>query len=201
MSSSIPILAHPSFPAKTIPEFIAYAKANPGKITVASPGIGTTQHLTCELFRMRTGIDIVHVPYRGGTPALTDLLGGQVRIYFGVIASSIEYIKGGKLRALAVTSRMRSELLPNVPSLNEFLPGIESMVWFGMGVPKRTPAQIIDGLNKEINSALVEPRIKARLADFGGSVIGGSPAEFGKLIAEETEKWGKVVRAAHIKAE
>jgi tripartite-type tricarboxylate transporter receptor subunit TctC len=131
---------------------------------------------------------------------MSELLGGQVQVFFGVIASSIEYIKAGKLRALAVTSAMRSELLPNVPSLNEFLPGLESIVWFGMGVPKRTPAQIIDRLNKEINSALVEPRIKARLADFGGSVIGGSPAEFGKLIADETEKWGKVIRANNIKA-
>jgi tripartite-type tricarboxylate transporter receptor subunit TctC len=200
MSDSIVILVHPSFPAKTVPEFIAYAKANPGKISVASPGIGTTQHLTFELLRMTTGIDIVHVPYRGGAPALTDLLGGQVQLFFGVVASSIEYITGGKLRALAVTSTMRSELLPNVPSLNEFLPGIESMVWFGMGAPKRTPAQIIDRLNKEINSALVEPRIKARLADLGGTVIGGSPAAFGKLIADETEKWGKVIRANNIKA-
>jgi tripartite-type tricarboxylate transporter receptor subunit TctC len=201
MSICIVILVHPSFPAKTVPEFIAYAEANPGKISVASPGIGTTQHLTIELLRMTTGIDIVHVPYRGGAPALTDLLGGQVQLYFGVIASSIEYLKSGKLHALAVSSATRSKLLPDVPSLSECLPGFESMAWFGIGAPKRTPAEIIDRLNKEINSALAEPRIKARLADLGGTAIGGSAAEFGKRIANDTEKWAKVIHAGNIRPE
>jgi tripartite-type tricarboxylate transporter receptor subunit TctC len=197
--SSTIILVGSSFPAHTIPEFIAYARANPGKINAASPGTGTTQHLSGELLRIMTGINIVHVPYRGGAPALTDLLGGQVQLYFGAIASSIEYIRAGKLRALAVTSTMRSETLPDVPSISEFLPGFEAKSWFGIGAPKSTPAEIIDKLNKEINAALVDSKMKAGLADLGGTPLQGSPAEFGKLIADETEKWGKVIRAANIK--
>jgi tripartite-type tricarboxylate transporter receptor subunit TctC len=199
--SSTVILVSPSFPAHTVPEFIAYARANPGKINAASPGTGTTQHLSGELLRIMTGIKIVHVPYRGGAPALTDLLGGQVQLYFGAIASSIEYIRAGKLRALAVTSTIRSETLPDVPSLSEFLPGFEAMSWFGIGAPRSTPAEIIDKLNKEINAALGDPRMKARFADIGGVVLPGSPADFGKLIGDETEKWAKVIRAANIKAE
>jgi tripartite-type tricarboxylate transporter receptor subunit TctC len=195
------ILVDPLFPAKTIPELIAYAKANPGKISVASPGTGTPQHLAIELFRMITAIDIVHVPYRGATPALSDLIGGQVQLCFGATVSSIGFIRAGKVRALAVTSRTRSEVLPDVPSLNEFLPGFETMSWCGIVAPKTMPKEIIDKLNKEINAALADPMMKARLADLGGTALAGSPADFGKLIADETEKWGKVIRAAHIKPE
>jgi tripartite-type tricarboxylate transporter receptor subunit TctC len=201
MSLATVILVHPSFPAKTVPEFIAYAKAHPGKISVASPGTGTTQHLASELLRTIAAIDTVHVPYRGGTPALTDLLGGQVQVYFGIIAPAIEHIKAGNLYALAVTSTTRSELLPDVPSLGEFLPGFEARSWFGIGAPKKTPAEIVDKLNTEINRALAEPRIKARLADLGGTPIESSPADFGKLIVDDMEKWAKVIRAGNIKPE
>jgi tripartite-type tricarboxylate transporter receptor subunit TctC len=195
------ILVDPLFPANTIPELIAYAKANPGKISVASPGTGTPQHLAIELLRMITAIDIVHVPYRGATPALSDLIGGQVQLFFGVTVSSIEFIRAGKVRALAVTSRTRSEVLPDVPSLNEFLPGFEAMSWFGIVAPKKMPREIIDRLNKEINAGLADPKIKARRADLGGTPFQSSPAEFAKLIADETDKWGKVIRSANIKAE
>jgi tripartite-type tricarboxylate transporter receptor subunit TctC len=192
---------HPSVAAKTVPEFIAYAKANPGKINMASPGIGTTPHLAGELFKMRAGVDMVHVPYRGGGPALTDLLGGQVQVYFPGTVSSIEYIKTGRLRALAVTAATRSEALPDLPTVGEFVPGYEASNWFGVGAPKATPAAIVEQLNKEINASLADPKLKARLTDLGGTPLVGSPADFGKLIAEETEKWGKVVKFTGIKAD
>jgi tripartite-type tricarboxylate transporter receptor subunit TctC len=194
------MLVHPSVPAKTIPEFIAYAKANPGKISMASGGIGTPGHVSGELFMMMTGVNLVHVPYRGAAPALTDLLGGQVQVYFPGMTGSIEYIRAGKLRALAVATMMRSEALPDVPTVDSFVPGYEASQWYGIGTPRNTPAEIVDRLNHEINAALADPRIKARLADLGGTTLPGSPAEFGKLIADETEKWGKVIRAANIKA-
>jgi tripartite-type tricarboxylate transporter receptor subunit TctC len=195
------IAVHPSFPAKTIPEFIAYAKANPGKINMASAGNGGPTHVSGELFKMMAGIDMVHVPYRGGGPALTDLLGGQVQVYFATTASSIEYIRAGKLRPLAVTTAMRSEVLPDIPTVGEFVPGYESSGWTGVGAPKNTPAEIIDRLNKEINAALAEPKMKARLADLGATVLALSPANFSKLIAEDTDKWAKVVKFAGIKAD
>jgi tripartite-type tricarboxylate transporter receptor subunit TctC len=192
---------HPSVPAKTVPEFIDYAKANPGKINMASGGIGSAPHIYGELFKTMTGVDLVQVHYRGAGPALVDLLAGQVQIIFVNTAASIEYIRAGRLRALAVTTETRSEALPDVPTVGEFLPGYEASGWNGVGVPKGTPAEIIDKLNREINTALADPKIKARLADLGGNVLALSPADFGKLIAEETEKWAKVVRAANIKAE
>jgi tripartite-type tricarboxylate transporter receptor subunit TctC len=192
---------NPSVPAKTIPELIAYAKANPRKLNMASPGVGTTPHVAGELFKMMTGVKMVHVPYRGSPPALTDLLGGQVQVYFGPIAGSIEYVRAGKLRALAVTTATRSEMLPDVPTVGDFVPGYETSTWSGLGAPKATPAEIVEKLNKEINASLADPKIKARLADLGGTVLPGSPADFGKHIAEETEKWAKVIRAANIKAD
>ena len=192
---------HPSVPAKTVPEFMAYAKANPGKLNMASAGTGSATHLTGELFKMMTGLNILHVPYRGAGPALIDLIGGQVQLYFDAIPASIEHIKAGKLRALAVTTVTRSELLPETPPLSDFLPDYDVSGWFGVGAPARAPVEIIDRLNKEINAGLADPKIKARFADLGATVIPGSPADFGKLIAEETEKWGKVIRAANIKTE
>jgi tripartite-type tricarboxylate transporter receptor subunit TctC len=192
---------NPSFPAKTIPEFIAYAKANPGRINVASAGNGSAPHVAGELFKMMAGIDIVHVPYRGGGPALVDLLGGQVQMMFGVITSSVEYIRAGKLRALAVSTAMRAEALPDLPTVGDFLPGYEASDWYGICAPKGTPAEIVGRLNAEINAGLADPRLKARLAELGGTPLPGSPAAFGKLIADETEKWGKVVRTAHMKPE
>jgi len=192
---------HPSFPAKTVPEFIAYAKANPGKINMASAGTGSGTHMTGELFKMMTGVNIVHVPYRGAGPALTDLLGGQVHVMFDTMPSSIELIRSGRLRALAVTTAVRSAALPDVPALGESVPGYEASAWQGVGVPKNTPTEIIDKLNNAINAGLNDPRMKAQLADLGGTALAGSPADFGKLIAEETEKWGNVVRVANIKAE
>jgi len=194
------MLVHPSVPAKTVPEFIAYAKRNPGKITMASAGIGSAPHLAGELFKMMARLDMVHVPYRGAAPALTDLLGGQVQLYFAGVASSIEYIRAGSLRALAVTSATRSEVLPDIPVVGEFVPGYETSVWFGIGAPRNTPAEIIDKLNKEINAGLADPKVKSRFADLGNTVLPGSAADFGKFIADETEKWGKVIRAANIKA-
>jgi tripartite-type tricarboxylate transporter receptor subunit TctC len=185
---------HPSVPAETVPEFIAYAKTNPGKLNMASAGNGTPPHIAGELFKMMTGIDMVHVAYRGGAPALTDLLGGQVHIMFDSMASSIEYIRGGKLRALAVTTTARSEALPDVPTVADFVPGYEASAFFGIGAPKNTPAEIVERLNKGINAALADPKMKSRLADFGGTVLAGTPADFGKLIADETEKWAKVVK-------
>jgi tripartite-type tricarboxylate transporter receptor subunit TctC len=195
------MVVNPSVPAKTVPEFITYAKANPGKINMASSGIGSSAHVAGELFKMMTGIDMVHVPYRGNSPALTDLLGGQVQVYFVTTPASIEFIKAGTLRALAVTTAVRSDALPAIPTVGDFVPGYESSAWYGVGVPKRTPVEIIDRLNTEINAALSDPKIKARLADLGGTPLLGSPADFAKLIADETEKWGKVVRAAGIKVQ
>jgi tripartite-type tricarboxylate transporter receptor subunit TctC len=195
------VVVHPSFPAKTVPEFIAYAKASPGKISMASAGIGSGPHVAGELFKMMTGVDMVHVPYRGGGPALTDLLGGQVQVYFPTTVSSIGYIRAGRLRALAVTTATRSDALPDIPTVGEFLPGYEASFWYGVGVPKNTPSEIIDKLNKEINAGLADPKIKTRLADLGGVVLALSPADFGKLIAAETEKWGNVIRSLNIKAE
>jgi tripartite-type tricarboxylate transporter receptor subunit TctC len=192
---------NPSVPARTIPEFIAYAKANPGKINMASSGSGGTLHVAGELFKMMAGVNLVHVQYRGSGPALVDLLGGQVQGMFDGAASSIEYIRSGKLRALAVTTATRSNVLPNIPTLSEFVPGYEASDWYGIGVPKNTSAEIIDKLNKEINAALADPRLQARFADLGGTVFPGSPADFGKFVAEETEKWGKVIRTANIKPE
>ena len=188
------MVVHPSVPAKTVPEFIAYAKANPGKINMASFGNGTSAHLAGELFKMMAGIDMVHVPYRGAPPAITDLLSGQVQVCFASTPVSIEHIRAGKLRALAVTAATRWEGLPDIPTVNDFLPGYEATVWFGVGAPKNTPTAIIDKLNKEINAALADPKTKARLADLGGSVMVGSPADFCKFIADETEKWAKVVK-------
>ena len=190
------IVVLPSFPAKSVPEFITYAKTNPGKINMASPGNGTSQHVSGELFKMMTGVDVVHVPYRGLGPAVTDLLGGQVQVIFHALPSSIEYIRAGKLRALAVTTATRSASLPDIPIVGEFLPGYEASSWLGVGVPKITPAEIVDRLNKEINAALAAPKMKARLADLDFTELAGSPTDFGKLIADETEKWAKVVKFA-----
>jgi len=190
-----------SVPAKTVPEFIAYAKANPGKLTMASGGIGAPSHVFGELFKFMTGVNLVHVPYRGAAPAVTDLVAGQVQVYFDPIPNSIGYIRAGKVRPLAITSTTRSEALPDVPTVSEFVPGYEASFWFGIGAPKATPAEIVDKLNKEINAALADPKMKARLADLGGTVLAGSPADFGKFIADETEKWAKVIKSAGIKAE
>jgi tripartite-type tricarboxylate transporter receptor subunit TctC len=195
------MVINPSFPAKAVPEFIAYVKANPGKISMASVGIGSGPHLYGELFKIMAGVDMVHVPYRSGGPALTDLLGGQVQVYFASTVASIEYIRAGRLRALAVTTAMRSDALPGIPTMGEFVPGYEASTWYGVGAPKATPAEIVDKLNKEINAGLADPKMQARLADFGGTPLVVSPADFGRLIAEETEKWGKVIRALNIKAE
>ena len=192
---------HPSVPAKTVPEFIAYAKANPGRINMASAGTGAGSHVTGELFKMMAGVDMVHVPYRGAGPALTDLIAGQVQVYFATTVASIEYIRAGRLRALAVTTATRSDALPGIPTVDEFVPGYEASSWYGVGAPKATPAEIIEKLNKEINAGLADPKIKARLADLGGDVLALSPADFGKLIAEETEKWGTVVKFTGIKAD
>jgi tripartite-type tricarboxylate transporter receptor subunit TctC len=193
--------AHPAVPVKTIPELIAYAKTNSGKITLASFGTGTSSHLTGELFKMMTGIEMLHVPYRGSAPMLIDLLSGQVQFAFDNLPASIEHIRSGKLRPLAVTTTMRSEALPDVPALGEMLPGFESSAWNGIAAPKNTPAEIVDKLNKEINAALADPKIKARFAGLSGMVIGGTSADFEKLIADETEKWGRVIRTANIKPE
>ena len=195
------VLVNPSIPVKTALEFIAYAKANPGKINMASGGNGTPSHMAGELLKMMTGVDLVHVPYRGLGPALTDLLGGQVQVMFGGTTASIPYTRSGKLRALAVTTTARSELLPDLPALGDFVPGYEASQWYGIGAPKNTPAEIIDRLNGGINASLGDLKIKARLTDLGGTALPGSPADFGKLIAEETEKWGKVARFAGIKAD
>jgi len=194
------MLVNPSVPAKTIPELIAYAKANPGKLNMASGGAGTGPHLAGELFKMMAGVNLVHVPYRGGGPALTDLLGGQVQVMFPGPASAIAYIRTGTLRPLAVTTATRSEALPDISTVGEFVPGYEASAWFGVGAPRNTPAEIIDKLNREINAALADPKIKARLADLGDTVLPGSPTDFGKLIADETEKWAKVVKFSGAKA-
>jgi tripartite-type tricarboxylate transporter receptor subunit TctC len=189
---------NPSVPAKSVLEFIAFAKANPAKLIMASGGIGTPSHVFGELFKFMTGVNLMHVPYRGAAPAVTNLLAGQVQVFFDPFPNSIEYIRAGKLRPLAITSATRSEALPDVPTVSEFVPGYEASFWFGVGAPKATPAEIVEQLNKEVNAALADPKMKVRLADLGVA-LPGSPAEFGKLIAEEIEKWGKVIRAANIK--
>ena len=190
-----------SVPAKTVPEFIAYAKANPGKINMASPGIGSGPHMAGELFKMMSGVNMVHVPYRGNVPALTDLVGGQVQVMFDAIPTSIEHIRSGRLRALAVTTATRSEVLPDIPTVADFVPGYEMSAWFGVGAPRNTPVEVLNRLNREINAGLADPKIKARLAELGGTALTGSPMDFGKLIAAETDKWGKVIWAANIKPE
>ena len=193
------MVLNPSVPAKTVPEFTAYAKAHPGKTNMASSGNGTSGHVAGELFKMMAGVDMVHVPYRGAGPALTDLLGGQVQVMFVDILSSVEHIRAGKLQALAVTTTTRSEALPQIATVADFVPGYEASFWAGLGVPRNTPAEIIDKLNQETNAGLDDPKIKARLAGLGGTLLAGSPADFGKLIADETEKWGKVIKFAGIK--
>jgi len=195
------MLVNPSVPAKTLAEFIAYAKAHPGKLTVSSSGIGSPGHVAGELLKMMAGIDMVHVPYRSAGLALTDLLAGQVQVGFPSLPSAIEYARTGKLRALAVTTATRSQAMPDVPSVGEVVPGYEASGWFGVGAPKATPAEIVDKLNKEVNAAFNDPKMKARLADLGGVALPGSPAEFGKLIADETEKWAKVIKFAGLKAD
>ena len=201
--ASTPLImeVNPSVPAKTVPEFIAYAKANPGKINMASGGKGAPGHVAGELFKMMAGVDMVHVPYRGDALVLPDLISGQVQVYFGVMPASLGYIRAGKLRALAVTSATRQEALPDVPTVGEFLPGFEARGWYGIVVPKATPAEIVGKLNQEINAALADPNMKKRLTDLGVAVFAGSPADFGKFIADETEKWAKVVKFADVKAE
>jgi tripartite-type tricarboxylate transporter receptor subunit TctC len=195
------MVINPSVPAKTVPEFIAYAKANPGKISMASSGIGNAFHVAGEMFKQMAGVDLLHVPYRGVAPALTDLLGGQVHVMFADVVPLVEYIKAGELRALAVTTVRRLEVLPDVPTVADFLPGYEASGWSGVGAPKNTPAAIIDTLNMEVNAGLADPTIKARFADLGAPVFASSPRDFAKLIAEDTEKWAKVIRVANIKAE
>jgi tripartite-type tricarboxylate transporter receptor subunit TctC len=195
------MVVNPTLPAKSIPEFIAYAKANPGKLNMASGGNGVPSHVAGELFKMMSGVNMVHVPYRGAAPALTDLLAGQVQVLFDAVPSSIEYIRAGKLRPLAVTTAMRSEVLPDIPTVGDFLPGFEASTWFGVGAPKNIPTDIAEKLNREINSALADPTMKGRIADLGGTTLPGSPAEFGKLIADDTEKWAKVIKFAGIKPE
>jgi len=195
------VTVNPSVPVKTVPEFIAYAKANPGKLNYASVGNGSPAHLGSELLKMMTGIDMVHVPYRGGAPAITDTIAGQVQLYLVPTVAAIEYIRAGKLRALAVTTETRSDAFPDLPTIGEFVPGFEASIWFGIGAPRNTPAEIIDLLNKEINAGLMNPKIKQQLTALGGAPLIGSPADFGKLIADETEKWAKVIRTANIKAE
>jgi len=192
---------NPSVPVKTVPEFIAYAKANPGKLNMASSGNGSTIHMSGELFKMMTGVDLVHVPYRGGALALTDLIGGQVQVMFDNLPTSAEYIKAGKLRGLAVTSAIRSDVLPDLPTVGDFVPRYEASAWYGLGAPKDTPPEIIDKLNKAVNAILADPKAKARFADLGASLLPGSPADFGKLNADETEKWGKVVKFCGAKAD
>jgi tripartite-type tricarboxylate transporter receptor subunit TctC len=193
------LVSNISVPSSTLPEFIAHAKANPGKLNMASGGIGTPSHVAGELLKMMAGIDLVHVPYRGTVLALTDVLGGQIQVTFSGLASAIEYIRAGRLRSLAVTTATRSDALPEVPTVGEFVPGYEASIWFGVGAPKGTPTEIVDKLNKEINAGLADPKIKAQLADLGGAVLALSPADFGKLIADDTEKWAKVVKFAGIK--
>ena len=190
---------NPTGPVKTVTEFITYAKANPGKLNMASSGNGSTIHVSGELFKMMTGVAMTHVPYKGAAPALTDMVGGQVQVMFDNIPTSIEYIKAGRLRALAVTTATRSAVLPDLPTIGDYLPGYEASSWYGLGTPKGTPVEIIEKLNKEVNAILAEPKIKARFADISATVLPGTPADFGKHLADETEKWGKVVRFAGAK--
>jgi tripartite-type tricarboxylate transporter receptor subunit TctC len=193
------MVVNPSVPARTVPEFIAYARANSHKLNMASPGYGSSPHVSGELFKMMTGVDMLHVPYR--SVALTDLLGGQLEVMFPTIVASIEYIKTGRLRALAVTTATRVDVLPDIPTVAEFVPGYEASTWYGVGAPNATPAEIVEKLNKEINASLADPKLQARLADLGGTALSGSPADFGKLIADETKKWARVIKAANIKPE
>jgi len=195
------MLVNPSFPAKTVPEFVAHAKANPTGVSMASPGAGTTPHIAGELFKMMAGIDMVHVPYRSGASALTDVISGQVHVYFGALPVSIAHVRAGRLRPLAITSAARSEVLPDVPAVNDFMPGFEASGWFGIGAPKGTPSEIVERLNREINAGIAEPRMKARFAELGSLSFVGSPSDFSKFITAETEKWAKVVKFAAIKAE
>jgi tripartite-type tricarboxylate transporter receptor subunit TctC len=195
------VVVHPSLPVTTLPELIAYAKANPGKLNMGSGGVGTPHHVAGELFKTMTGVSMVHVPYRGAAPATADLLGGQLQIMFSTTTESLEYIRAGKLRPLAVTTATRFPAMPDIPTVSEFVPGYDTSYWFGVGAPRNTPAEIIDTLNKEINAALADAEIRTRFADLGGTAVGGSPAEFGKFIADETEKWAKVIRTANMKAE
>src|SRR5579863_9667308 len=195
------MVVNPSFPAKTVPEFIAYAKANPGKINFSSPGVGTTVHLSGELFKLMAGVDMVHVAYKGSAPSLTDLIAGQVQVSFATMPSAIEFVKAGRLRALAVTTAARSPVLPDTPSVGEFVPGYEVSSWYGISARKGTPAEVINKINKENNAGLADPTLKSRLAALGGIPIAGSPDDFGKLVADETEKWAKVIRTANIKPE
>ena len=199
--NTLVMVVHPSVPAKSVPEFIAYAKANPRKLNMASPGNGSPNHVSGELFKMMTGVDMVHVPYRGVAPPTPDLLGGRLQVLFHTLVSSIEYIRADKLRALAVTAATRSDELPDIPTVAEFVPGYEASNWFGVGAPKATPAEIVEKLNEEINASLADPKIKARLAELGAMVLAGSPADFGKLIADDTEKWAKVIKSAGIRPE
>jgi len=195
------IVVNPAVPAQTLPEFVAYANANPGKINMASAGNGTSSHLAGELFKDMAGIDMTQIPFRGGGPAITNLLGGQVNIFFSPMAIAIAHIQAGKLRALAVTSETRSDVLPEVPAVREFVPGYEATYWVGLGAPKKTPTAVIDRLNQEINVGLADPKAQARFAELGGVVVAGSSADFAKLVSDETEKWGKVIRAANITME
>jgi len=195
------MVVNPAFPAKSVSEFVAYAKANPGRINMASSGNGTSVHVAGELFKLMTGVSMQHVPYRGAAPAITDVLAGQVQVMFASMPSAIEYVRTGKLRALAVTTAARSPALPEIPTVGDYVAGFEASSVYGLGVPRKTPTEIVDKLNTEINAILADPKAKARLAELGGTVLVGSPADFGKLIAEETEKWGRVVRAANIKPE
>jgi len=201
--ASVPMVmvVHPSVPAKTVPEFIAYAKTNPGKIDMASVGNGTTPQMAGELFKLMAGVDLLHVPYHGAAPALTDLLGGRAQVMFESVTTLVPYIQAGKLRALAVSTKIRSPLLPNVPAIAEFLPGYEANTWFGIAAPKKTPADIVDLLNKAINAGLKDPVVSARLADLGTTPLTGSPADFEKIFVGDTEKWGKLIKAANIKPE
>jgi tripartite-type tricarboxylate transporter receptor subunit TctC len=195
------VVVHPSVPATTIPEFIAYAKANPGKINYGSAGHGTPQNICCELFKMMTGVDLVHIPYRGGAPATSDLVGGHLQVIFSPVSESIEHVKAGKLRVLAVTTKARLDVLPDVPTVADFVPGYEASGFAGIGVPTNTPAEIINMLNKELNAGLADSKIKGRIVELGGTVLGGTPAEFGMILAEAIEKWAKVIKFAGIKAE
>jgi tripartite-type tricarboxylate transporter receptor subunit TctC len=193
------MVVNPSFPASTVAEFIAYARANPGKVNMASAGNGSAAHLAGELFKSMTGINMVHVPYRGQAPAIADLLSGQVHVLFATSPASMEFIKSGKLRALAVTTSVRAEALPDLPIVADTVPGYEASAWYGLGAPQKTPAEIIDRMNKETNAGLADAKLKVRLADLGGTLIPGTPADFGRLIAEDTEKWAKVIRSANIR--
>ncbi|MCW5747732.1 MAG: tripartite tricarboxylate transporter substrate binding protein [Alphaproteobacteria bacterium] len=195
------VVVHPSVPATTLPEFIAYAKANPGKINYGSAGSGTPQNITCELFKMMTGVNLVHVGYRGGAPAVADLISGHVQVIFAPVSEAIQHVKAGKLRALAVTTAARLDVFPDLPTVGDFLPGYEASGFAGIGAPKNTPAAIIDLLNKELNAGLADARIKSRIVDLGGTVLGGSPADFATIIADATDKWAKVIKFAGIKAD